>query len=117
MDMRYRLAEALSVELVYIAEMTSPDGAFGRGFLPYSNTRRFDGMMYGGVVGSGGIAHFDIDTQRKLYRFYDHLKSDNKAAIQKEIVNVMNEVDEFKKRNRREGLRWYQRILGVKPQT
>lgn len=115
-DLRYRLAEALGVELEYIAGENGSVGAFGPGFLAFDNPRRIDGTMYRGMIDSGGIEHFDVDTQEKLYHFYAHLKSANKVDI-RELQDVISAVEKFKKRNRRGGLQWYEKMFGVEPQT
>ena len=94
------MAEALGVELEYIAGENGSVGAFGPGFLAFDNPRRIDGTMYRGMIDSGGIEHFDVDTQEKLYHFYAHLKSDNKVDI-RELQDVISAVEKFKKRNRR----------------
>lgn len=115
-DMRYRLANALSIELDSIADATSPVEAYGAGISTHRPLGRLDDMVYKGLVTSGGIAHFDVDIQERLYRFYGHVVENNKAAIQEDIVAMVDEVEGFRDRNARKCLSLLQRIFGVEQQ-
>lgn len=115
-DMRYRLANALSIELDSIADATSPVEAYGAGFSTHRPPGRLDDTVYKGLVTSGGIAHFDVRVQERLYRFYGHVVENNKAAIRKDIIGMVDEVEGFRDRNARGGLSLLQRIFGVERQ-
>lgn len=115
-DMRYRLANTLSVEVESIANAISPVDRYGTGFMSHRHPGRLDDTMYKGLVTSGGIAHFDVDVQELLYRFYGYLAEDDKGAMQKDISTVMDAVEGFKNGNTRRSLSRLEAMLGVRPQ-
>ena len=115
-DTRYKLANALSIELDSIADATSPTTTYGAGFLPHRPSGRLDDTVYKGLVTSGGIIHFDVEIQEKLYRFYGHIAENNKAAIRKDMVAMVDAVEGFRDRNTRKCLSRLQRAFGVEPQ-
>lgn len=114
--MRYRLANALSVELDSIQDAACVVETYGAGFSAHRPFGRLDDTVYKGLVASGGIVHFDVKIQELLYRFYGYVAENNKAAIRKDIVNLVYAIEKLKDQNIRKKLSVLERIFGVEMQ-
>lgn len=99
MNERCKLTEMLKVEVLHIAEITQSTSRT-RGTFPKYYTLVPSYNIYKGLVNSGNIAIFDVETQKRVHKFYDYGNNHDITVLSENAPDVMTVLENFEKRSK-----------------
>lgn len=94
-----RLAAALKVELLLIADITNGTTSIGVQFRSGWPAALLSSNVYDGMVNSAAISNFDENVQLMLHNYYIHVKNGSIDALREKTYDVSKKMDDVIKKN------------------